>query len=506
MFTRPTLLLRKPAASLTGVLLLLSGLLIYAFLAPGPYRPLDRLDLLHLPHVPSLLRPPSLSPPAQGSSSSSSAYYSSWNRPQIPGYCDPGSADDVWAHKYTEENLLLSRAFGASGTRFRRLVQKAMRGEPVKMGVIGGSVSRGRNVLPSETYHARIFRMWNETFFPHPGNTLVDGSKAATGSRYFSMCFGSHIDEDVDLVLVELSINDQRGNRLMENALAWETLVRALLELPNAPAVISTSTFALQFIQGLGVGGDVHLGVANYYDIPVISLRNPILPYLFADPGLEWKMFGYSKGIDRRHMNALGHEMLADFTTHWMRDQVCKVLSERDAPPRVESAEPSWWTAPVDMGEVPRLRMTDVWLKVNETQISLQPSCRSTTTTPRLEPSSASPDWHFEEAPLGKAYWSADVPGAQISFDVTTVEGRVGVFFLRSPKLGLGNARCWVDGKSTVGETAVGFWEKEQSVADYVELAELLEPGKHTVTCEVTTGTRDPGGGHAVKIMGLASV
>ncbi|KZO90804.1 hypothetical protein CALVIDRAFT_489907 [Calocera viscosa TUFC12733] len=387
--------------------------------------------------------------------SSSSSSSSSWNRPPIPAYCIPSA--DFWSRKYTEENLLLSRAYTSSGARFRNVVHKALRGEPIKMGVLGGSVSRGRNVENGPTYHQRIFRMWNETFFPHPGNEIVDGSRAATGSKYFSMCFPAHIPEDVDIVLLELSINDRR----IDDAEAWETLVRALLELPNKPAVISTSTFALQFSQGLGVGGDLHLGVAQYYDIPVISLRNPLLPYLFSTPALEWELFGYSKGLDRRHLNALGHELLADFTTHWMREQVCKVLSEhvrfslvygsrkatdgdggQDAPPRA-NVQPSWWTAPVDLSQVPR------------------PSCRSTSSLPRLQPTS-SDGWTFESAPGEKFYWSAEEPGARITFPIRTVEGRVGVFFLRSAGMRLGNARCWVDRDASFGELAVGYWEKEQ--------------------------------------------
>ncbi|KZO90788.1 hypothetical protein CALVIDRAFT_558481 [Calocera viscosa TUFC12733] len=337
MFAGPTTLfctLSRPRAALLAGALLLSTLIIYLFLADEEYSiyPLDGIDLtIHLPQMPSVFRP-----------SSSPA----WNRPDMPQYCSPGSPADFWSRKYSEENLEVSRAYGSSGTRFRRLVEKAILGEPIKMGVLGGSaggvflpVSGGRNSDPGGPYHSHIFRMWNDTFFPHPNNTIVNGAKGATGSKYFSMCWAQQIPEDVDLVLVETSINDHRTR---ESANAWETLVRVLLELPSGVAVISLSTFGLAFVEGL---------------------RNAMLPYLFDNPTREADLFGGSYGVDRKHMNTLGHEILADFTTHWMKEQICKVLSKTDAPPNPSHAvDRSWWNAPIDRGEVPR-RSADLEFK-----------------------------------------------------------------------------------------------------------------------------------------------
>lgn len=41
--------------------------------------------------------------------------------------------------------------------------------------------------------------------------TLQDGAVRAIESDYFQTCFSEHIDEDVDLVVVELAINDRRS-------------------------------------------------------------------------------------------------------------------------------------------------------------------------------------------------------------------------------------------------------------------------------------------------------
>lgn len=39
-------------------------------------------------------------------------------------------------------------------------------------------------------------------------NSMINGAQGATGSDYFSYCFGEHIPEDVDLVVIELAVND----------------------------------------------------------------------------------------------------------------------------------------------------------------------------------------------------------------------------------------------------------------------------------------------------------
>lgn len=41
-------------------------------------------------------------------------------------------------------------------------------------------------------------------------NSMINGAQGASGSSYFAYCFGEHIPEDVDLIIVEQAINDER--------------------------------------------------------------------------------------------------------------------------------------------------------------------------------------------------------------------------------------------------------------------------------------------------------
>lgn len=49
--------------------------------------------------------------------------------------------DDPLVTEYGQNNIRLSRTYEGSGVRVRRVLQKAMRGEPIKIAVMGGSVS-----------------------------------------------------------------------------------------------------------------------------------------------------------------------------------------------------------------------------------------------------------------------------------------------------------------------------------------------------------------------------
>lgn len=49
--------------------------------------------------------------------------------------------DDPLVREYGQNNIQLSRTYEGSGYRVRRLLEKALRGEPIKVAAVGGSVS-----------------------------------------------------------------------------------------------------------------------------------------------------------------------------------------------------------------------------------------------------------------------------------------------------------------------------------------------------------------------------
>lgn len=74
--------------------------------------------------------------------------------------------------EYGIDNVRLSRAYLGSGTRIRKFFEKALRGDKVKIGVIGGSVTAGHGVR-GDTWHKRWFKTFKDAF---PNAELYDGA------------------------------------------------------------------------------------------------------------------------------------------------------------------------------------------------------------------------------------------------------------------------------------------------------------------------------------------
>ncbi|CAE6524133.1 unnamed protein product [Rhizoctonia solani] len=114
--------------------------------------------------------------------------------PIIPGpaYCDECGKDDLLCKEYGRHNLQRSRGFEGTNSRLKRVLRKAASGEPINIGVLGGSVTHGHAVVHPEFWTDIFFAWWNQTY-PHEKNILVNGAVPATGTEYFSVCALEHI-------------------------------------------------------------------------------------------------------------------------------------------------------------------------------------------------------------------------------------------------------------------------------------------------------------------------
>lgn len=148
-----------------------------------------------------------------------------------PRFCKVCGPHDVYCHQYgsvpffphidtkhfelvflfiSEHNLAKARTYEGSNARFRRVLRKALAGEPILIGVLGGSVTKGHGLTnPNQNWTFKLLDQLRK-LLPMSEIELVNGAVPATGTDYFSMCFQVHIPQDVDIVIIELSINDQR--------------------------------------------------------------------------------------------------------------------------------------------------------------------------------------------------------------------------------------------------------------------------------------------------------
>ncbi|KAJ1310849.1 hypothetical protein OPQ81_009367 [Rhizoctonia solani] len=429
--------------------------------------------------------------------------------PPVPGpaYCNECGKDDSLCNEYGRHNLQRSRGFEGTNSRLKRLLRKAASGEPINIGVLGGSVTHGHGVIHPELWTDIFFVWWNQTY-PHEKNVFMNGAVPATGTEYFSVCALEHIDENVDLVIIELAINDLRNEAA---AMTYEWLVRFLLQLPNKPAIINAHVFSLYF-EYLATGGDYHLPVAQYYDIPVVNLRHVLLNNVLEHENLVHELFHAKDPYppeapdDMRHMNRVGHKMMADLLIAYTQRVICQMAVEDARPIRPFSSEHGLLPTLDTMEQVPRLRLFQHYepdIRVQQVKSTCM-STRSRTKSRPLKPSSTT-GW-FEWAWNEKKYFLAREPGATVTFDIHV--GPMGVVkleYLRSKTFGLGFIRCWVGEDNGGGVEIDGYWDETLNIARTAYIANGLASGPAQVTCKVLDKTNDPSGGHEFRMIALTS-
>ncbi|KAL6309499.1 hypothetical protein BKA93DRAFT_760337 [Sparassis latifolia] len=242
------------------------------------------------------------------------------NEPVPFSFCPALGPGDELATKYDPITLSKTRFHLGSGARVQRVINKALSGLPVTISVIGGSVSAchgaGDDPLSPTCYPSRFFNWWNGVF-PHPESELTNGALRRTTSAYFGFCNAHHIPDVTDLVIVELDVDDANASISMEE---FELLIRSILIRPDQPAVIILGHFSPQIGLTAGFGGTDHWHslVAQFYDVPYISIKPLLYPSFMADPSSIDRYFA-----DPILANGAGHELIADVLVSYFQTQIC---------------------------------------------------------------------------------------------------------------------------------------------------------------------------------------
>jgi hypothetical protein len=104
-----------------------------------------------------------------------------------------------------------------------------------------------------------------------------------TCSVYLGYCAREHIDTDnVDLLFVEMDVNSLPLTE-HDSITGTEAVYRTLRDLPSRPAIISVSALGLVH-DDLSVGWVNSLAATQWFDVPLISLRNWLIPHLAQHP------------------------------------------------------------------------------------------------------------------------------------------------------------------------------------------------------------------------------
>ncbi|GAA6037693.1 hypothetical protein JCM8097_002290 [Rhodosporidiobolus ruineniae] len=411
--------------------------------------------------------------------------------------------------EYGDSAIRLSRAYEGSGLRVKRFLEKALRGEKVKIGVIGASVTVGHGLGGHPTWVQRWFEGFQEQF---PNSELMNGAIPAMTSRFYSYCVDTMVPEPADLYLIELDIND---NIDTETFVAVDNLFRTLLDQPHQPAVIRLSVLAISFPEMIR-GTSASLINSQFFDVPVISLRNMLLPLTIAHPDLAPNYFTElvpgSGWPDYRHIGPLGHDALADMITHYLYEQTC--LAQQEARrPRLQPKKGSPWPTEDVFEMVPRLHLWEQWSETGQAA-KISPVCNFASSTQRpLVPLPSNPDG--SEGPAwerfewnDKAALAGSVVGSVAKFAIEGTSAGVFVWqhaggkHLPAAKQP-GQASCWIDDQVSSAITVDAYSPYEAAMPAWIMVHESLEEGKHILSCKILESSSTTG--HEVRLMGVVS-
>ncbi|WOO77635.1 uncharacterized protein LOC62_01G001204 [Vanrija pseudolonga] len=419
----------------------------------------------------------------------------------------------------------LRRAVGYMGTnnRLRRALARLRKGQPFNMGVAGGSVSLGHGLHVAneergpENMHRQIFDYLNKKF-PGKGepaiepdtslkaegrNGFFNGAQGGVGGDYFSMCFKEHFPADTDFLFVETAVNEE--NELFVQR-PFELMLRGFLDLRSEPAVINLQGIAFSFPQLVTGGNFQQPGIAQFYDVPSLSLNNALMLNILDKPSLLTEYFATGdaggattvNGIDHRHIGLKGHQLFAEIVKAYFELQLCEMdrIEEEAGHDDIEKLYP--------LGHLPRLLATE---KYDPTRVTprIDPFCKSMNSKKnKLVPvaNEGWREWNWKD----KHYLIADKPGSKVTFEIETALGVVQLFFQRSGAYHLGNAKCWVDDDVDKAQVLISWWDLPFNIGRSVDLRTDLAPGKHKVHCELLSETGDPDGGHEFRIISLMSI
>ncbi|KAM0786130.1 hypothetical protein ACM66B_006939 [Microbotryomycetes sp. NB124-2] len=424
--------------------------------------------------------------------------------PKAPPTCNPCLLDpEDPLCVYGADNVRLSRAYEGSGHRVRKVLAKALRGEEVRIGVLGSSVSAGHGILTTleARWQYRFLKNFQKRF---PKTKIYDGSSPGMNSQFFSFCFSALVPDDLDLYLIELDLNNEF---LPETYKMDDNLMRGLLDLPQKPAVIRMQVFALWF-SDMTRGAASSVMTSQWLDVPVISVRNWLLrqSLLHPDEAINFFSKDASGVVDWRHMSEESHHALSDMLSLYLQEKACEVERAETYPELVARAD-SIWPKQDLLDTVPRQYLWQAFDKDHRVP-PVRPQCMlSSANLTALTGShhKLGSKWQKIEWNDKQAYQSSSV-GSRITFEWSGTQ--VGLFVWTSNGAGAmikpGRAWCFVDKDFSSGKEIDAFAERAAAGPVWHVVADNVPYGTHTVTCQIMSTSSTPG--HDFRIIGMASL
>lgn len=229
----------------------------------------------------------------------------------------------------SSDGAALTRAFNRgiinAGNTFRikRVINKAMSGDKITVGFIGGSITMGSLSSTPESCYAYLVYKWWKDKFPKADIRYINAGVGATTSQYGA----ARIERDIlgfgpDIVFAEFSVNDRNEDFFKET---YEGLVRRILLYRTEPALFLLNN--VNYDDGRNAQ-EVHNEVGRYYDLPIVSMRESI--YKEIEYG---NICREEITPDNLHPNDAGHRLIAALIINRLEE----ILEERINKPQAEA-------------------------------------------------------------------------------------------------------------------------------------------------------------------------
>lgn len=180
--------------------------------------------------------------------------------------CIPCGPDDALCAKWGTQVILRSRGYDGSGHQMRPFLDKVLAGREVKIGVIGGSISACVDSEPEDCYLTLLEKQLAVSFGAHGSKVRVyNGAVAAVGSDYFKACWAVGLPHEMDLIIIELAVNDEKSGKENED---MNQLVRSVFERDYKPSILFFNMYSP--LHRFANGAPSIDTIAQYYDIPVV--------------------------------------------------------------------------------------------------------------------------------------------------------------------------------------------------------------------------------------------
>lgn len=240
----------------------------------------------------------------------------------------PSDPVDVNSDRYKE---LIAQSLVSMGNfeRLNKAIEKAKRGESVKIAFIGGSITQGAGATPinAECYAFKTFKAFDEMFSAKHNTEYIKAGVGGTPSEFGIVRFDRDIlrngylldgsksheeNREPDIAVVEFAVNDEGDET---KGKCFEGLIRRFLMMKNMPAVIVIFSV---FIDDYNLQERLS-PIGYHYDLPMVSAKNAVTEqfYMSKEQGRIITKDQYF--YDRYHPTNLGHTIMADCIINLMK-------------------------------------------------------------------------------------------------------------------------------------------------------------------------------------------